>query len=439
MGGFNFNEQDFINNNIFKFEDRLNSQVTRFTDKSASYVTYFNIIQNESMVDLGFSNIEHLLGPESPLRFSEIKDFPVYGIDPIQLRLEDGEAGLQTEYEGELYILPNTIKPTPNDFFILSYVGKDFIFMITSVDYDTIKSNNYYKCEFKVKYIHSEELERIRKQVSEEYTCVNTNIGTQDKSIIENDILNALKQLQFIYTDIAKRYVLYFFKDKYNSFIYTNKAGFRIYDRYLSSFLQKNSLFNNRNDHLTIMVNNEDETDDFLFEYDKSIYHMMELKRPDLIKRYAFSITNIENMYSVFKYYGDKDVVSVRFKHGEICYIHEPFTTALHTGKFDNPPCTHKPPLVPECDYCRVLNNQTERITITDKFVHDECPNKPLNEIDKVIINYMHDKYSSPLEINIEELNKLLFFEYSWENFTKIPLFLFSLRKIYDRFINVKP
>ena len=187
------------------------------------------------------------------------------------------------------------------------------------------------------------------------------------------------------------------------------------------------------------MVNNEDETDDFLFEYDKSIYHMMELKRPDLIKRYAFSITNIENMYSVFKYYGDKDVVSVRFKHGEICYIHEPFTTALHTGKFDNPPCKHKPPLVPECDYCRVLNNQTERITITNKFVHDECPNTPLNEIDKVIINYMHDKYSSPLEINIEELNKLLFFEYSWENFTKIPLFLFSLRKIYDRFINVKP
>ena len=78
MGGFNFNEQDFINNNIFKFEDRLNSQVTRFTDKSASYVTYFNIIQNESMVDLGFSNIEHLLGPESPLRFSEISKIIYY-------------------------------------------------------------------------------------------------------------------------------------------------------------------------------------------------------------------------------------------------------------------------------------------------------------------------------------------------------------------------
>lgn len=433
MGGFNFNEQNFINNNIFKFEEKLNTQVSRFTDKSASYVTYYNIIQNESMVDLGFQNIEHLLGPESPLRFSEIKDFPVYGIEPIQLRIDDGEAGLQPGYEGELFILPNTIKPTPNDFFILNYVGKDFVFMITSVEFDTIKSNNFYRCEFKVKYIHADDVDRIKKQVSEGYTCINTNIGTQDKAIIENDTVAALKEIQFIYNDMAKRYAMYFFKDKYNSFIYINKAGFKIYDRYLSAFMQKHSLFNDRNDHLTIMVNNEDETEDFLYEYDNSIYHMMELKRPDLVKRYAFTVTNIENIYSVFNYYSEKDVVSVRFRHGEICYIHEPFTTAIHTGKYDNPPCPHQESAVPDCE-C-VYNN--ERITISDKFkfVHDQCPNVPLNEIDKVVINYMHDRYSSITEIDREALNELLFFKYNWENFIKIPLFLFSLRQLYNRFV----
>ena len=153
MGGFIFDEQNFINNNAFKFEDRLNSQVARFLDKSPTYVTYYHISDIESTVDLGFSNIDGLLGDESPLRFNEIKDFPVYGLDPVQLRLEDMDQGLDTSYEGELLILPNTIKPTPNDFFTINYMSKDFIFMVTGVDYDTVKSNNYYKIDFYVKDI----------------------------------------------------------------------------------------------------------------------------------------------------------------------------------------------------------------------------------------------------------------------------------------------
>lgn len=423
MGGFNFNEQNFINQNIFKYEDKLNSQVTRFLDQSPSYVLYFNIVKNESMVDLGFSNIENLLGPESPLRYSEIKDFPVYGIDPIQLRLEDGDEGLDSDYEGELTILPNTIKPTPHDFFILNYVGKDFIFMITSVNYDTIKSNNYYKCEFKVKYINTNEVERIRKQVTEEYTCINTNIGTEDKSIILNDELKLLQQAQFIYKNLCERFKMYFFKDKYNSFIFKNACGFIIYDRYQSSFIQKHNLFNDKNDHMTIMLNNEDETDSFLFEYDSSIYHMIELKRPDLVKRYGFCPSKVENMYSVFNYYGDTNVISVRFRHGEFCYIHEPFTTAIKTGELINPTCVHKP----EIQY---NFNRQERISISDKFVHDQCPNKPFDEYDKLIINFMHDRINSLIDINFNELNEILFFEYNWENFIKIPIFLYCLKSV---------
>lgn len=429
MGGFNFNEQNFINNNIFKFEDRLNTQTSRFLEQSPSYVTYFNIIKIESMVDLGFSNIENLLGPESPLQYSEIKDFPIYGIDPIQLRLEDGDAGLDSSYEGEAIILPNTIKPTPHDFFILSYVGKNFIFMVTSVDYDTIKSNNYYKCEFKVKYIHTDEVERIRKQVSEGYTCINTNIGTQDKAIILNDEYEMLKQLENIYNVMADRFKMYFFKDKYNSFIFKNRCGQLIYDRYQATFIQNNSIFNNKNDHITIIVNNEDETEDFLFEYDQSIYRFIELKRPDLVKRCAFSVSNIENMYSVFKYYDDMPVISVRFRRGEFCYIHEPFTTAINTGELLNPVCDHTSNI-------QYNINTNERITITNKFVHDQCPIQPFNEIDKFIINFMHDKISSVSDINVSELNKLLYFEYNWENFIKIPIFLFLLRKQYINFMN---
>jgi hypothetical protein len=170
------------------------------------------------------------------------------------------------------------------------------------------------------------------------------------------------------------------------------------------------------------MVNNEDETDDFLFEYDNSIYRMIELKRPDLVKRTAFSISQIENMYSVFKYYDENDVISVRFRRGEFCYIHEPFTSAIKSGELINPTCSH----THEIQY---NINSHERIVITNKFVHDPCPNKPFDEIDKIIIKYMHDGITSIFDINMDELNNIIFFEYNWENFIKIPIFLYIIKR----------
>ena len=56
--GFKFNERDFINNNIFKYEDKLNTQFSRFQEQTPMYVTWYNICINESTVDLGFANVE---------------------------------------------------------------------------------------------------------------------------------------------------------------------------------------------------------------------------------------------------------------------------------------------------------------------------------------------------------------------------------------------
>ena len=72
--GFKFDEKLLINNNIFKYEDKLNSQYTRFLESTPTYVTYYNINSIESTVDLGFSNVDKILGAESPLRYSEVKN-----------------------------------------------------------------------------------------------------------------------------------------------------------------------------------------------------------------------------------------------------------------------------------------------------------------------------------------------------------------------------
>lgn len=135
----------FLNANIFQFEKRLESQYTIFLDKIPTFVTYYHISVNNSMTDSGFLNVDEIVGNDSPIKFQKIDDFPIYGIEAIQLDLSDEDEGLNSSYESEGIILPNTIKPLPNDYFTITYLSKEYIFMVNNIDYDTIKSNNFDK------------------------------------------------------------------------------------------------------------------------------------------------------------------------------------------------------------------------------------------------------------------------------------------------------
>lgn len=419
MAGFIFNEQAFVDDTIFKFENKLNSQYSRFLDKSPTYVTYYNISTIESTVDLGFSNIEAIIGPNSPLKFKEIKDFPVYGLDNVQFDLEDDDEGLNISYDSELIILPNTVKPLPNDFFIVNHLGKMFLFMVTTVSYDTIKSNNYYKIGYTIKSLDEDSTDKVKKQVNEVYKCIVENIGTEDKCLILEEDFELIKRMSNVYRNIAKRYLLYFYNKKYNSLLFTHKNGFKAYDRYLTHFVQEHSIFNERGNHNTLMLCNEDDTQDFYPEYDQSIYRIFELRKPKYIKMYKFVCTCVENRYSTFNLYRDYSVKSVRYRYGDICYLHEPFLEILKRGTI------HEHPIQP-------LND--EPIDPDFSVDYHECP-EDFTEMDNVIIGYMHNKISSIRNINLEELDSLLYFDNTWEIFIKIPLLLFALKHYYKEFM----
>lgn len=452
MAGFIFNEQKFVNDNIFKFEDRLNSQYSRFLDKSPTYVTYYNISKTESTVDLGFSNIEELIGPNSPLKFKEIKDFPVYGIENIQFDLEDDEEGLNISYDSDLIILPNTIKPLPNDFFILNYLGKEFLFMVTSVNYDTIKSNNYYRIGYTIKSVDAESAEKVKKQVTEVYNCVVENIGTEDKCLIKEEEYELLKKLWEVTNNIRDRYLLYFYNEKYNSFIYQHHDGFKVYDRYLTFFIKKHNLFNERGSFKTIVISSEDESHDFFPEYDTSIYKIIELRKPKYVKPYYFVCTCIDDPFSTFSFYRDRKVKSVRFRHGNMCYLHEPFTTALKEGNYKVPTedSDYTPPIgddkVEEDAYGKSLrkmcldkgvselNIDTDNIDPEFSVSHHVCPND-MSEMDNIIIRFMHDKIDSVYNIDLEELDNMLYFDSSWDIFIKIPILIYILKFYQKKFL----
>ena len=397
--GFKFDEKALINNNIFKYEEKLNSAYTRFLETTPTYVTYYNVNPIESTVDLGFSNVEKILGDHSPLKYSEVKNLPVYGMDSIQLNLEEGDEGLTVSYDnGELIILPDTIKPYPDDFFIIEHKGYDFLFRVTGVDYDTIKSNNFYKITFTIKYVDKEESKKILKQVTNKYTCVVDNIGTEDKCIIEDDVYELLNTMKTLYKQISDRYQAFYYKKKYNAFVFMDyQTGALVYDRYLNMFIQKHGLFYNIEDHRTIYLNNEDDDYTFLIEYDKSIYKGYELRKTQRLVNNSYRLTNIAYMYSVFRYYRLNNIKSIRFERGDNTYLSKDLLDVMISGN------------IPE----------------ENKF----------SEADLIIIKYIHDKIDGIHNLDLEELEELTYFVPSWDYMIKIPLLLYAMKGYYNLFI----
>lgn len=395
--GYLLDEKKMINDNIFLYEERLNSQLSRFLEKSPTFVTYYHINDNESTVDLGFQNIERILGPNSPVRFNEIKDFPVYGIDQIILSLSDELQGVDSSYEGEAIILPNTITPYPNDMFTVNYLDQNYLFMVTEVAYDTIKSNNYYKITFTVKAMDETHKGYISNQTIDKFHCILDNIGTKEKAIIRSDDLDQLILLNEIYKNIAEYFKLLFFNAKYNSFLFKNADGIKIYDKYMTEFINKFELFNEKKNYSTLMLVNEDKSQSLYLEYHNSIYRAIELCDKKLLTNYVYSLAYVSNQYSVFNFYRDRNVRSIILGNGETPYIRP-----------------------------QIIDN------IKNSFI-DENENVCVN----TIVKFFDKKINTVYDLDREKLKDYMnFMFYDFETFILTPILLYILKNSYNKFMS---
>lgn len=392
--GYLIEDKKFINDNIFKFEKRLESQYTIFTDKTPTFVTYYHINNINSISDSGFQNVEKVFGKDSPLRFQEINDFPIYGIDNIKLDLSDEDEGLTSNYEGEGIILPNTIKPLPNDFFTISYLNRVYIFMVTAIDYDTIKSNNYYKINFYYRTDSEETFELAQEQVLEKYNCIFKNIGTEDKCLIKDDEYRLFVRLNDVYRKLVDRYNVLFYSNKFNSYLFGD-GDTLIYDKYLTHFINSNSLFNEKEQYKTVFLSNEDWNIRFVPEYDDCIFSLVESRSINELKPIRCLKNSISYEESVFRMYNMDNVRSVMF---------------IDTGS--------------------EMYIKDELIDHIKKYIIDE--NATI--IESLLVNYFNDGYDSIYNINLDKLMNYKI-KYNYDDFILIPIILYILRFYCDRFM----
>lgn len=334
-------EKRMVENNIFEYEDKLKSPTSRFMDTTPTYVTYYHINADESTTDEGFKDVASILGHRSPLKFKKISNFPIYGMDQVVLNLQDADQGLDTEFSGDAIILPNTIKPLANDFFIIPYLHDAYIFRVTEIGYDTIMPDNFYKINYQLEYIDPEKEDLLEKQSNESYTCVLDNIGTENKCLIETETLSKVNKVAAMYDDIATTFMTLFYDEKHNCLLGDLGLGRTIYDPFMTEFVNRHALFNKKNDLKTVIFTEELEDKLHRLKYEKSVYKFIERQDYTRVSNFKFTYSQGSTFHETSFYrWADSrvqvlDIPSVfNDKMDIIDIFSDEFVTAIKTNGF---------------------------------------------------------------------------------------------------------
>ena len=278
-----------VEDTTFQFENRFKSPTARFIDTTPVFVTYYHVDIDNTTVDEGFMDVASVIGHRSPIRFNKIENFPLYGMDQIVLNIAEDDQGLDTTWDGDGIVLPKTIKPVPNDFFVIPTLKDYYIFRVTNIQYDTVMPDNYYKIEFKLEYIDSTKLEEIEKQVLEEHICVLENIGTETNCIIEKSSYQKIKEIEKMYAEIKDLYMAMFYNDRHNVFLCEIEDGKLLYDPLQTYFINIHKLFNNKNDLSTIILTDQYDDPKRKYKYAKSVYRFLETRDMKLLSMFKYT------------------------------------------------------------------------------------------------------------------------------------------------------
>lgn len=289
------NEQRIFNDNILSRQERIVIDYAIFFEEKPSFVTYYQQNMIRSSRESTLEDTTALLGADSPIVFDKIDDLPIYKLSGIEsISIDDSEFGQQTNIAGEGIIVPNLIEPREDDFFVLTYDTRRYIFVIVDVNIDSIAGMNYYKINFKLDYRNEQEI--LNQLSGEEYVTDYDNIGTSHKAIIykpDKLVVGFLEETQ-------KRIIEFinesFYYEHLDYIKFEDEEDNLLYDPMVVKFLTRNELlqlFNMKQQYSSIFMSDIDFNDTYEKEirksYKQTIYAALETKDKSNITKLNFS------------------------------------------------------------------------------------------------------------------------------------------------------
>lgn len=250
MGKLVRKAKDIINDNITGYLNQSSSDYTRLLEGSPTFVVYYHRNNKYSTEDAGLGGVKQIVGRESPSKFDRINDFALYKIDQTSLQNEFNEFGPNTTIEGEAVVLPGTIVPLPNDFFVIAYNGENFLFKISDVQPDKMQGLQFYKLQYE---LSSNLVDDIEEQVQERMELVYDNLGAGERIVIKEEANRLLIKLENITDSLIDFYDVTFRHKRLNLFVYIYNDT-SIYNEHLVKLLKDDSLLYRKNTYLSAII-----------------------------------------------------------------------------------------------------------------------------------------------------------------------------------------
>lgn len=283
-------------------ENLVSNPFYLYNDKKPVLCTYFNINKSYSSSDPGSGLIMDNIGSDSPIRYNMITDFILLGFNKIELSNSLDEFGVEADrIEGECYILPNTIIPTENDYFIIDHIkDSKYLFIVKDVQRDTLDNGyNAYKISYRLEYTDASQ---IQDRVIHNFKMIEEREGTNIVKILRTEDYNTAKIIDDKAVMLKKYYEELFYNEKVQTFTYMDLTEFRTYDPYMIEFLIRNKILDNGRSSYIHVCHQLFTPKTFSIDYDRTIFRVFELAAPDKIlgSNYSTYLTRISSFGTTF-------------------------------------------------------------------------------------------------------------------------------------------
>ena len=283
MSGLVFDEQSLIDQQVYKYDEFLHSRVNKYTGAGRIIVKYWSIDESNTSTSLGMNTHYRILGKDSPLRYNEIDNMAFIGFSPLQP--EDKQASTTTVrnygLSGEAFVIPGTVMPKENDFFIVKHLNMNHLFRVTQVSQDGLNTDGSYKINYELFSTNPQEIEWLHKQTVGNYVMDLQTIGGEDLTpIIGKEDHELRSRLIKMVDDMVENYISRYYDNTHNCFL-LHLNGRTLFDVCGNMFMAKHGIMINDNKNGNIVLNPNKIRDQRLDSlYQKSPYKWIERDAP---------------------------------------------------------------------------------------------------------------------------------------------------------------
>ena len=231
-------EKDILKRATSTYLEATTSEYSKYLEGSPTFVTFYSLIAPASTQDIGLEAVNDIIGKNSPKKYKKINDCVIYGVDAMDISNELNERGLVSNISGEFIMIPDTVRPYPNDFFVFDYEGMETqLFRITDVQFDRATVEKYFRCSY---VLYPDNADEIFNNFDEDYTLIFDDIGTGSNSLLESDKAAQISRSQELQDSIIDRFITNFYDEENDQFIYIDPhTGYRYWNPYAQRFIHE--------------------------------------------------------------------------------------------------------------------------------------------------------------------------------------------------------